>query len=399
MLSFIIIIILVALTGIVTSYVSERSSDSELFDSSSKRRIKTPQVYRNMNEHHELSWKLTNKGSNTSNLKTAKECLYELTSSYERIKQYANANDRSCYEDDIEDVRLNAEGLAEEKWRKKADTFLFEIEKAYEAISCYDFQTIETAYKSKNILLKAYDNLFDWTRKCYEENKDIWKTINIWNDAKEKVKWLLEQYDHHVVWNNNNLSVRQQIIAELDKRIEVIRPEYQRKMQLRSLIVQKIANQGAMQRSHLLKAVFDGFVLEEVKACYRGLVKEHTVIEYKQGSVYFVVLSDAAAKKHPPQKTNQDPPKEKARPAETNVTPKESKASDSKGNLSYKELIHRFNQDGIEYVDKTINGGSLYFFTEDAANLATELGYKVAYAPNGTKGTGHRPAWYARLPR
>ncbi len=349
--------------------------------------------------HHELSWKFTNKGSDTNSLKTAKECLYTLSSSYEDIKGYTNANERFCYEDDIEEIRQNAEGIAEEKWRKKADSYLLKIEQAYDAIAYYNFQTVEKAYKSKNILIKAYDDLFDWTRMCHEENGDIWKDINIWNEAQEDVGAILERYDHYVLWNEQTGSaatVRQQLIATLDKRIEMMRPEYQRKTKLRSLIMQKIGSHGTVQRSHLLKTHFDGFVTGEITACYKGLLKEHAVIEYKQGSVYFVVLSDAAAKKYSPaKKTNQKPTKENSQPAEG--AEKEHGMIASRTRLLYRELLRHFDEEGIEYVDKTVSGGGLYFFSETEAENLRMKDYPVFFAEKGTKGTGHRPAWYIRL--
>ena len=352
-------------------------------------------------QHHELSWKLTDKGANTDSLKTAKECLYTLSSSYEEIKGHASANARFCYEDDIEEIRQNAEDIAEEKWRKKADSFLLKIEQAYDAIACYDFQTVENAYKSKNILIKAYDDLFDWTRMCYEENRDVWKDVNIWDEAKKDVGAILDRYDHYVLWNDragNEATVRQQLIATLDKRIEIMRPEYQRKMKLRSLILQKIANQGTVQRSHLLKMNFDGFVAGEITACYKGLVKDHTVVEYKQGAVYFVVLSDETAKKYPPPaKASQNPTKEKPQPVRTEEVEKRNRMIAQRTKLLYRELVRHFDEEGIEYIDKTVNGGSLYFFSETEAENLKKKDYPVFYAEKGTKGTNHRPAWYIKL--
>lgn len=351
--------------------------------------------------YHELSWKLTNKGADTNSLKTAKECLYTLSSSYEDIKEHANANARFCYEDDIEEIRQNAEDIAEEKWRKKADSFLLKIEQAYDVIVCYDFQTVDKAYKSKNILIKAYDDLFNWTRTCYEENRDIWKNVNIWDEAKKDVGAILNRYDHYILWNDrgsNDDSVRQQIIATLDRRIEIMRPEYRRKTKLRSLIMQKIANHGTVQRSHLLRMHFDGFVAGEINACYKGLVKERAVIEYKQGSVYFVVLSDAAANKYSLEKeTDQNPAKEKPQPVRSEEAKKGNSMIAPRTKLLYRELIRHFDEEGIEYIDKTVNGGSLYFFSETEAESLKKKDYPVFFAEKGTKGTDHRPAWYIKL--
>ena len=351
-------------------------------------------------EHHELSWRLTNSGSETHSLKRAKDSYARLSASYDGVKDSLSDNARSCYEDDIELIRDNAEAIAEEKWSKKADSYLLKIEMACDAITSYDFLTLEKAYKSKGVLLRAYDGLFDWTRKCYEDNKHIWKNVNIWTEAKEEVKSTLECYGFNVSWTNpsNHQSVRQQLIAALDKQIEAIRPEYQRKMKLKSLILQKIANKGTIQRSHLLKMHFDGFIKQEISACYNGLVKEHAVIESKQGSVYFVVLSDGAAKKYSPKKeTNQNPAKEKPQPERTEGAEKEDSMIAPRTKLLYRELIRHFDEEGIEYVDKTTNGGGLYFFSETEAENLKKKDYPVFFTEKGTKGTGHRPAWYIKL--
>ena len=65
--------------------------------------------------------------------------------------------------------------------------------------------------------------------------------------------------------------------------------------------------------------------------------------------------------------------------------------------LLYGELIRHFDEEGIEYVDKTVNGGSLYFFSETEAENLKKKEYPVFFAEKGTKGTDHRPAWYIRF--
>lgn len=56
---------------------------------------------------------------------------------------------------------------------------------------------------------------------------------------------------------------------------------------------------------------------------------------------------------------------------------------------------HCFEQkDNVEYIDKTKNGGSLYFYDSQVADNLKKRGYIVLYAKYGTKGTQFRPAWY-----
>lgn len=63
------------------------------------------------------------------------------------------------------------------------------------------------------------------------------------------------------------------------------------------------------------------------------------------------------------------------------------------------KLIQHFDEEGMEYIDKTANGGALYFFSEAEADSLKEKGYSVEYAEKGTRGTGRRPAWYVRFPK
>lgn len=65
--------------------------------------------------------------------------------------------------------------------------------------------------------------------------------------------------------------------------------------------------------------------------------------------------------------------------------------------LIYRELIRHFDEENIEYVDKTTTGGSLYFFSDVEADNLKSKGYPVLFADKGTKGTGRRPAWYIKI--
>ena len=78
-----------------------------------------------------------------------------------------------------------------------------------------------------------------------------------------------------------------------------MRPEYKRKKNLKNLILQTIAQREAFS-AVLLKKPFEGFVAAEVRACYRGLVQEHSIIEVKQANYYFSSLSDKATAKFVP---------------------------------------------------------------------------------------------------
>lgn len=48
----------------------------------------------------------------------------------------------------------------------------------------------------------------------------------------------------------------------------------------------------------------------------------------------------------------------------------------------------------LEYIDKTPQGGSLYFFDQNVVDVIRAMGLKVSYAAQGTRSTKHRPAWF-----
>lgn len=86
---------------------------------------------------------------------------------------------------------------------------------------------------------------------------------------------------------------------------------------------------------------------------------------------------------------------EKPRPAE--AEDREENMIASRKTLLYSELIRHLSEEGIEFVDKTANGGGLYFFSETEAENLKQKDYPVFFAEKGTKGTNHRPAWYIKL--
>ena len=350
-----------------------------------------------LNEHYDLSQKLMDKGADTHNLKVAKECMHTLSASYDQIKDYASPNSRTCFEDDIDMIKANAEALAEELWQRKANVYLDRISELYWLIMDHNSDTVDSAYKSASKLMKAYDDLFDWTRKCFDDNRDVWDSIDIWDEARRGIKDILEEEEGYIFWESYasaRASVRGQIQERVNKAIEEMRPEYKRKMSLIDKIMQYVSDNGTVQRSVLLRQSFEGFIAKEVESCYKGLVKEHRLIEAKQGNYYFVCLSDASAKKYPPKQA----PDTKGTSKQTENAKEKDDPSivDNKHKHPLDTLIRHFTDNKIEFVDKTDRGGSLYFFDKNIADDLKGRGYEVLYAENGSKSTGYRPAWYIR---
>lgn len=260
--------------------------------------------------HYELSQKLYDKAMNTSSLSTARECYTQLNASYTNVRDYVDRNSRSCFEDDIREVRSCAEDLAQEKWNDGAEKYLSEIECLLSCVMASNYQEVTQAKKNSCRILKLYDSYWEWTRKCHEDNHSLWSRINIWDIAKDMMSAVLG--DGFTCWNDSNYghpSVRAQLERCLSDRIASLQSKEK-----------KVPRRKA----------------------------EKLMIEPKPK-----LIRDA--------------------------------------------VIRHFDEEGIEYVDKTSVGGSLYFFAEAIANDLAAKGYQVHFAENGTKGTGHRPAWYIRF--
>ena len=256
----------------------------------------------------------------------------------------------------------------------------------------------------------------------------------MWDEAKKQMAEKLNGIEGRAIWGKpplKNPFVSREIEDSLTKHIEVMRPEYQRKMNLKNLILQTIADNGSIKRGTLLRTSYSGFIKSEIQACYRGLVNEHKVIEAKQGSFYFVSLTDSVAAKYPPKKKTEPLIAAKAKKASTKKQTTDSSNNDVQTisaistnikdiasaipvvdqkkvvsavsdriverYLSYEEALEYLNSCGVEYVNKTMAGGGLYFFGESEATALKDKGFPVRFAEKGTKGTGYRPAWYIKL--
>lgn len=67
------------------------------------------------------------------------------------------------------------------------------------------------------------------------------------------------------------------------------------------------------------------------------------------------------------------------------------------GCLHHVDVIVLFQDKGLDYVDKTAQGGGFYFFSEAMAEELKTQKCHVSYAPNGTKSTKGRPAWFVKF--
>lgn len=278
-----------------------------LFTSRSKRKNRK-EIY----EHYELSNKLSAKGTYTSNLSVAKDCYERLQSSYSGIKSSVSGVSRDCFEEDIAYIRDNMETIIEGKWDTKARKYLNTISELYWLIRDSDFETIDTACKSKKKFFDTYDKYWAWTDECHQE-LDHWSSINLWDTAKKDMQSTLDG-SGITFWNDpgfGRYSVRQQLDKQLTEKIETMRPEYRRKMKLYDLLVNYVYDNPGVARSALLKIALDGYSSQEIAACYRSLISKQRLIAVKIGNRYFVSLTDKEtekqSKRHQPKEAKEPP--------------------------------------------------------------------------------------------
>ena len=366
------------------------------------RNAKKRDIHQKENAYYDINQKQYYRGVDARTIETAKDALYQLESGYQAIKEHVTPVSASCYEADIREVRSNIDGLVLEKWQNKADKILAEFIRLYLLITNPSFADIEQAHRSKNKCLSRYDAYWEWTRKIHEENVSCLDCLNIWVEAKSYFKFqfegMTESGDHEMlVWGESgSFSTRQRIEKRLDDCIYAMQPEYKRKIRLRDLILSHIREQETVQRSVLLRMDYTGFIEGEIRTCYNSLLKERLIIEVKQGSRYFVSLTERGNKpviraKPPPAEPSDDDEQLVAEAKE------ETAMIDSREKLMHDAIVNHFADEGIEYIDKTEKGGGLYFFDEQAAKELQNKGYAVRFAENGTKGTNHRAAWYINI--
>ena len=254
-----------------------------------------------VSEYHKQNQKLTDKGSSTQNYNVAKNCLSDLESDYHEIKDYVGKNSRSCYEDDIAEVRSNIESIVFDKWDRKTYSILEKLEDKYALLMECTFSDVDEAFKAGKDILKLYDSFWDYTREFYEEHSSDLVHIRLWDEARDKMKFKLGEDEGFTFWGNGQtaqVSVREQLNKKITARIEEIRPEYTRKKDIMEKLLARIYDETNVMRCELMKMQeFSKYNSKEVQACYRALLKVKKIVEYKVENRYFVCLSDKEATK------------------------------------------------------------------------------------------------------
>jgi hypothetical protein len=225
--------------------------------------------------YYHLNNKLFYKGMDSSNVNLVRSYAAELEREFQGIKNDIPQVSRKCFQEDIDDLKSHADSLELERWEDKAGAVLDRFAELFYIIIDSDFSDVELAYRAKSKCINA------WYR-YWGTVEDVSVTVY----PKEFMKsYLGEAYDPC-------MEARDALEQKLDAAINAIRPEYKRKMKLFDNILDTVHMESSIMRSDLLKRSFPNSTRKEVEICYRDLVRRDKLVEVKQGSRYFVSLSD-----------------------------------------------------------------------------------------------------------
>lgn len=205
----------------------------------------------------------------------------------EAVYAEALVDDTSAFViEDFEEILGELEDTVHEKmvytWKKEADAILAGLRYSFRLITDaerHGFENVEDVIEEKAECLSLYDEYFtmssDFIEKyqCYGliHVKDYFEQENPFEREIQNA-WELEQV--------------------LDAAIEPLKPEQKRKKKLYRDILNWVAEQESVQQCALLKQEFPNATAEEVKYCYKDMVKQYRLVKYKMGNRWFVMLSD-----------------------------------------------------------------------------------------------------------
>lgn len=223
--------------------------------------------------------KLVISADKTRSIEKVKEKIADLDREYDKTRDFMGYSGNQLHSDYKEGLVERLHELEEEKWERKADRILQEFYDSYDTIVSGEFDSfrdVEELFREKNRCISLWQKYFAIDLSEYD------MTIYPKRYMREQFG---EDYDPC-------MESHEALEKKLSEHVNAMRPEYKRKMALYRIIVGRVCSCGTVQRSELLKQDFTGYIPEEVKCCYKELVKKNRLVEVKLGNRYFVSLSD-----------------------------------------------------------------------------------------------------------
>lgn len=302
----------------------------------------------------------------SKSVEKVEDYIQELESAYDEAEPYMTDSVRYIGRSNINDLNDHLKDIEEEKWEKKAGPHLQEFIDCFTTVmdgELNNFKDVELLLKVKNRCIREWQayyavDLSDYRNTIYPKRymREVMESLEIYDPCVES---------------------HETLERKLNNAIQTARPEYKRKMKLYRDIIDYVRQEKSVSRGALLKHEFEGFVPEEVRACYRALLRENRLVEIKIGSKVFVSLTDSEAAKRvsaPVIKTVQ------------------------KKDLPEWDVIDYLQKKGLTYVDKREQGGALWVVGGHELNeFMSELqeqGFRFCYKEQGGKASKGASAWY-----
>lgn len=224
------------------------------------------------------------RASEGNSIKRLKENISNLEDAYQQASPYFSSKQKDIHAHNMNMHRENLRLLEEEKWQRKADKYLQDFADCYEIIRSHeleDFRDVELLLKYEKKCIDSWQKYFAIDLTEYES------TLYPKRYLKE---YMGDDYDPC-------MESKQALEKKLSEYIDHMRPEYKRKRKLYKILVDYVREVGSIKRADLFKTVFDGYTADEIKCCYRELIKKNRLVEIRLGNPYFVSLSDREAEK------------------------------------------------------------------------------------------------------
>ena len=302
----------------------------------------------------------------SDSIKTVKNSIERLEVSYELAKDTLGDIGETIYKEDKTALLEHLHDLEQAKWEKKALKYLQEFLDCYNMIVHGEFDN----FKDVELLFQTKSKCMDIWQKYFAIDLSEYETTIF--PKRYMREWLGEDYDPC-------METHDALEKKLSGCVATMRPEYKRKMKLFGLIIQRVSECGTVPRSELLKWEFNGYIPEEVRCCYKALIKDNRLVEIKLADRYFVSLPDSEIS------------------IGQNMNDKgENRMIARSDKLVHDAIVKHLMDEGEEYIDMTHKGGGLYFFSESIAEELKSKGYNIGYAEKGSRSTSGRPAWYLK---
>lgn len=244
-------------------------------------------------DYYNVNLKYTEKGLNAKSSAKARECLQILEDGYKEVSSGLCEASRSVYLTDIQDVRDTVAELEQEEWERKALKYLEDFAECWDLLNNRDlenFKDVEAFFWTKDRLIRSWQSYF--AIDLSEYSTTIYPKRYLREFMGEDYDPCMESHD----------ALEKRFSSQLEK----MRPEKKRKNKLYGKIVDYVHSHTAVPRSELLKVSFPGFIPEEIRCCYKELVRQNRLVELKMGDRWFVSLSDKELSKAKHQKQIQE---------------------------------------------------------------------------------------------